>query len=310
MTSAADLAAITPTGYTVTDHENSPRLKVVTIKADVIDEFVKQIERFPVQALEYKPFNRFRVAEILDSLCDYTLGKFLLGTLKNRETGAFLLRFEGGDKTDTDFFVKLGTAISHLLGRPNFDAMSQKYYARFSVRNVDNSDSYLRQPHRRMELHTDGTYVDEPTDYVLMMKMQEEHMQGGNSLILHLDDWAELNKFYNHPIAKKDIVWEAPPSKNVSKSTEHPVFIDNDAQGRPRIHFIDQFAKPRNREEGLYLFELGESLENDPNYVSVRVEIGEMLVVENHTWLHGRDKFVAHPDLHRELMRQRGQFVS
>lgn len=309
MTSAADLAAITPIGYTVSDHETSARLKVVTISAGVIEEFIKQTERFPVQALEYKPFNRFKVADILDGLCEYSLGKFLLGTLKNRETGAFLLKFEG-EKTDTDFFVKLGTAISHLLGRPNFDAMSQKYYARFSVRNVDNSDSYLRQPHRRMELHNDGTFVDEPTDYVLMMKMQEENMQGGNSLILHLDDWAELDKFYNHPIAKKPITWEAPPSKNVTKTTEHAVFIDNDPQGRPRLHFIDQFAKPKNREEGLYLYELGESLENDPNYLSVRVEVGDMLVVENHNWLHGRDKFVAHPDLLRELMRQRGQFVS
>ncbi|MCF7522020.1 carbon starvation induced protein CsiD [Neisseria sp. ZJ106] len=307
MTSVTD---ITPKGYRIAPHEHSRRLQVVTLQADTIAEFIRQTERFPVQALEYKPFNRFRVAEILDSLCEYTLGKFLLGTLKNRATGAFLLKFEGGDKKDTDFFVKLGTAVSHLIGRPNFDAMSQKYYARFTVRNVDNSDSYLRQPHRRMELHNDGTFVDEPTDYVLMMKMQEENMQGGNSLILHLDDWAELDKFYNHPIAKKPITWEAPPSKNVTQSIEHPVFIDNDPNGRPRLHFIDQFAKPKNREEGLYLFELGESLENDPNFVSVRVEVGDMLVVENHNWLHGRDKFVAHPDLLRELMRQRGQFVA
>ncbi|STM37524.1 Protein CsiD [Escherichia coli] len=48
--------------------------------------------------------------------------------------------------------------------------MSGQYYARFVVKNVDNSDSYLRQPHRVMELHNDGTYVEEITDYVLMIE--------------------------------------------------------------------------------------------------------------------------------------------
>lgn len=300
---------ITPVGYTVANHPNSQRLQVVTIAEKTIANFTAAISDLPVQALEYKPFNRFAVADLLDSACDYTLGEFLLSTLKNRETGAFLLKFADAKAKHTDFYVQLATAISHLIGRPNFDAMSQKYYARFTVRNTDNSDSYLRQGDRRMELHNDGTYVDEPTDYVLMMKMREENMVGGDSLILHLDDWGDLQKFYQHPMAKKPITWEAPPSKNVTAKIDHPVFLDNCSQNKPRLHFIDQFAQPKNKEEGLYLYAMGESLEQDKNCVNVRVEVGDMLVVENHYWLHGRDKFVSHPDLLRELMRQRGQFT-
>ena len=59
------------------------------------------------------------------------------------------------------------------LGAPNYDSMSGKYYARFSVKDTDNSDSYLRQAYRLFTLHTDGTFVDEPTDWLLMMKMVE-----------------------------------------------------------------------------------------------------------------------------------------
>lgn len=81
--------------------------------------------------------------------------------------------------------------------------MSGQYYARFVVKNVDNSDSYLRQPHRVMELHNDGTYVEEITDYVLMMKIDEQNMQGGNSLLLHLDDWEHLDHFFRHPLARR-----------------------------------------------------------------------------------------------------------
>lgn len=309
MTTNKALAAITPVGYHVVPHPNSERLQVVTIEEKALSAFSAAIADFPVQALEYKPFNRFAVADALDKACDYTLGKFLLATLKDRSTGAFLLRFDEAKTKHTDFYVQLATAISHLIGRPNFDAMSQKYYARFTVRNTDNSDSYLRKGDRRMELHNDGTYVNEPTDYVLMMKMREENIVGGESLILHLDDWKDLQKFYQHPMAKKPITWEAPPSKNVTAKIDHPVFLDNCAEGKPRLHFIDQFAQPKNKEEGLYLYEMGESLESDENCINVRVDVGDMLVVENHYWLHGRDKFVEHPDLLRELMRQRGQFT-
>src|SRR5699024_11487701 len=71
--------------------------------------------------------------------------------------------------------VIFATAITHLIGLPNHDAMSGKYYARFTVKHTDNSDSYLRQAYRLFTLHTDGTFVDEDTDWLLMMKMVEEN---------------------------------------------------------------------------------------------------------------------------------------
>ncbi|VDA09549.1 Protein CsiD [Klebsiella pneumoniae] len=111
--------------------------------------------------------------------------------------------------------VKLATAVAHLIGRSNFDAMSGQYYARFVVKNVDNSDS-LRQPHRVMELHNDGTYVEEQTDYVLMMKIDEQNMQGGNSLLLHLDDWEHLDEFLR-PAGSPPNALAAPPSKTSAR---------------------------------------------------------------------------------------------
>ncbi len=45
-------------------------------------------------------------------------------------------------------------------------------------------------------------------------------------------------------------------------------------------------------------------------FLSVPMPVGSMLVMHNHFWLHGRDKFVPHPDLCRELLRQRGHFTS
>ena len=204
-----------------------------------------------------------------------------------------------------------GATISRfrdLIAQWDLQAIEYKPFLRFAVKNQDNSDSYLRKAHRRMELHNDGTYVDERTDFVLMMKLAEENVEGGDSLLLHMDDWEDLNHFYNHPLAKKDILWGSPPSKNIDYKISHPVFFEEDDNDNPKMLFIDQFAEPRNMEQGLYLHAMGESLENDESCFNVPLQPGAMLVIQNHVWLHGRDRFVANKGLYRELLRQRGQF--
>ncbi|WP_370298808.1 carbon starvation induced protein CsiD, partial [Pontibacterium sp.] len=55
--------------------------------------------------------------------------------------------------------------------------------------------------------------------------------------------------------------------------------------------------------------DLSESIETSPAIHGIRVEIGNFLLINNHFWLHGRDKFTPHDGLRRELMRQRGYFT-
>src|SRR5699024_11927040 len=68
-------------------------------------------------------------------------GEVLRGIIHDRESGGFTLGLEGVTE-DTDEYVIFATAITHLIGLPNHDAMSGKYYARFTVKHTDNSDSY------------------------------------------------------------------------------------------------------------------------------------------------------------------------
>lgn len=297
-------------GFTVSVSEQSNgRLLELKFSKETVEKFFAAIAEWPIQALEYKSFLRFRIGKVLDDLCGNKLHPFLVDTLTDRQTGALLITPEGlDDVSQADDMVRFTTAVAHLMGRSNFDAMSGKYYARFAVVNQDNSDSYLRQPHRVMELHNDGTYVEEDTDFNLMLKIDEQNMEGGNSLLLHLDDWEDLEKFSTHPLAYRPIRWAVPPSKNISKDIYHPVF-DLDVDGKPITSYIDQFAQPANLEEGVWLSELGESFESSEGIQSVRVPVGSFLLINNHFWLHGRDKFTPHPELRRELMRQRGYFT-
>ena len=71
-----------------------------------------------------------------------------------------------------------------MVGLPNFDSMTDKYYARFHVKHSDSSDSYLRKAYRNLDLHTDGTFVKEKTDWLLMTKMEEINVKGGESTLL------------------------------------------------------------------------------------------------------------------------------
>ncbi|WP_417595493.1 glutarate dioxygenase GlaH [Oceanospirillum sp.] len=297
-------------GFTVSVSEQSNgRILDLTFSKETVEKFLAAIEEWPIQALEYKSFLRFRVAKVLDDLCGNKLQAFLADTLTDRQTGALLIKPEGlDDVSQAEDMVRFCTAVAHLMGRSNFDAMSGQFYARFAVVNVDKSDSYLRQPHRVMELHNDGTYVEEDTDFNLMLKVDEQNMDGGNSLLLHLDDWEDLETFSTHPMAYRPIRWAVPPSKNISKDIYHPVF-DLDVDGKPITSYIDQFAQPANLEEGVWLSELGESFESSKGTQSVRVPVGSFLLINNHFWLHGRDKFTPHPELRRELMRQRGYFT-
>lgn len=294
--------------FSVTKSTHSPRILDVKFKKEVIDEFLKQTEIYPVQALEYKSFNRFRVAKILDDICGNELKPLLEGVLCRREQGALLVNPEGiCDVSQGDSMVKIATAFVHLVGRSNYDAMTKNYYARWAVVNTDNSDSYLRQPQKPLELHNDGTYVNEPTDYVLMYKIDEQNMKGGNSTLLHLDDWKDLDKYFNSHLAKRVMRWSAPPSKNVTEECYHPVF-ETDYEGRPVMLFIDQFAQPAELEEGIWLAQMQDSLETSKDMLSFPVPVGSFLLINNLFWLHGRDKFQSHKDLRRELMRQRGYF--
>lgn len=169
-------------GFSLKPSAQSNRLLELHFSQSTVDAFLEVATQWSVQALEYKSFLRFQVANVLDEICQGTLRPMLVNVLTNRDTGGLLITPEGLDNvTQAEDMVKFSTAVAHLLGRSNFDAMSGQYYARFVVENEDSSDSYLRAPHRVMELHNDGTFVNQITDYVLMMKIDEQNMEGGNS---------------------------------------------------------------------------------------------------------------------------------
>ena len=295
-------------GFEISAHEKSKRIINIQIENEILEKLIFPFNKFNITALEYKPFTRFTLAKSLDDLTFNKLGKLMNSIIRDRATGCFIIGPKNiSSKIDDDFLVKLSTSIAHLIGNPNHDSMAGKYYARFFVKHEDKSDSYLRKAYTNMDLHTDGTYVKENTDWLLMTKIEEKNVEGGETAMLHLDDWEHCEDLFKDPVGKQDFIWGSPKSKNIGYKITHPIFLE-DQNKRPQISYIDQFPEPKNMEQGLFLQKLSDSLEESKNKVITKLPVSSLIVANNHFWLHGRRPFKENKKLIRELLRIRGTF--
>ena len=296
-------------GLNISEHSESKRIINIDIENEIIEKLIFPFNKFDITALELKPFTRFTIAKSLDDLTENKLSKLMNSIIRDRSTGCFIIGPKNiSSKINDKFLVKLSTAIAHLIGKPNHDAMAGKYYARFFVKHEDQSDSYLRKAYTNMDLHTDGTYVKEVTDWLLMTKIEEQNVEGGETVILHLDDWEHCKDLSNDLVGKQNFIWGSPSSKNIEYKVEHPIF-SADGQGRPTISYIDQFPEPKNMEQGIYLQNLSDGLEESKNKIITKLGPGSTIVANNHFWLHGRRPFKENKKLSRELLRIRGKFI-
>lgn len=291
--------------YSVTRHNVHPRLQRIELAPHVIATFLDKVGSIDVQNLEYVPYLRFCLADTLVKCAGPSFHDVIIKTIFDRLTGGFTIGL-CGITDDASDYVKFGTAIGHLLGSANHDAMSNAYYARFVVKHTDDSDSYLRQAYRLFTLHTDGTFVDEQTDWLLMMKFSELNAKGGESRLLHLDDWEERDAYASSELANIDFEYKAPGSKNVNDTVQRPLLFEN--KFGLCASFIDQFVQPKTIREATFLNAFSQSLEESEGTKEVPLPPGELIVLNNHFWLHGRAPFEQNKSLHRELMRQRGVF--
>ncbi len=296
------------TGINIQEHDQSKRIVKISLENEIIDKLIFPFNKFDLTALELKPFTRFTLAKSLDDLTNNKLSELMNSIIRDRSTGCFIIGPKNiTTKINDTFLVKLSTAIAHLIGIPNHDAMAGKYYARFHVKHEDSSDSYLRKAYRNMDLHTDGTYVKDITDWLIMTKIDEQNVEGGETAMLHLDDWEHCDELYNDPVGKQNFVWGSPKSKNIDYKVEHPVF-SSDEDGRPTISYIDQFPEPQNMEQGNFLQRLSDGLEESKNKIITKLPVGYSVIANNYFWLHGRKPFKENKELSRELLRIRGSF--
>ncbi|MDP4155898.1 MAG: carbon starvation induced protein CsiD, partial [Bacillota bacterium] len=122
--------------YVVKVHPQTSRLYHIELSEQSIANFLATVrqENCSVQHLEYTPYARHLAASYLLDQVGEEFGELLRSIIHDRDSGGFTLGLQGVTE-NTDEFVIFSTAISHLIGTPNFDSMTGKYYARFSVKD-------------------------------------------------------------------------------------------------------------------------------------------------------------------------------
>jgi len=131
-------------GIEISTNEKSKRIINIKLKEESLDKLIFPFHKFDITALEYKPFTRFTLAKSLDELFSNELSKLIHSVLTDRNTGCLLIIPAIVNKKFNDvFLVKLATGLAHLIGIPNFDHMSSKYYARFFVKHGANGNANL-----------------------------------------------------------------------------------------------------------------------------------------------------------------------
>ena len=100
-----------------------------------------------------------------------------------------------------------------------------------------------------------------------------KNVEGGETAMLHLDDWEHCDELYKDKVGKQNFVWGSPKSKNIDYKVEHPVF-SSDEEDRPTISYIDQFPEPQNMKQGNFLQRLSDGLEESKNKIITKLPVG------------------------------------
>ena len=115
-------------GFNISLNEFSSRIIDIKIKNETIEKLIFPFKKFDLTAIEYKPFTRFTIAKSLDDLSQNKLSVLLNEIIRDRKLGCFIIGPEQiNSNIDDIFFFKLSTAISHIIGNPNYDSIAGKY---------------------------------------------------------------------------------------------------------------------------------------------------------------------------------------
>ena len=181
--------------------------------------------------------------------------------------------------------------------------MSSKYYLHVKLNQSSVNDSNLYCPYEELS-HTDGSYYDRDIDFVVMNKVKSENIQGGELSLLHSHD-INFDDIEEKCCSKSFTLWLA-HQKTTQKSVEKSLFYF-DTKHRC-FRFTDQMILPKNMSEAKFLHTVADKLENSPSRYDYDHNEGELFIVNNKFWVHGRRKILSKTDFNRELLRIRGHF--
>ena len=281
------------------------RIVDITMDKEQWKQFLYETKEINETVLTKRPYSRFIVADCLQKILGNQYTKLILDAVQSNQQGAVFINYPYVD-SQLCGHLKLATAFAYLLGQPYRDELTQKYFAAINMTDDTHGDSYLSEPYEDLRLHTDGTFYKTPVEWVVLAKVIQCNIQGGELTLHHLYDLPELEQLLQHPLACSPFIFEASASKNVGEVCTQSVFFKTN--GHLAIRFSDQFVYPQNIEEALFLHQLSEAFESSAHRLVYPFPVGQLVLLNNSCWLHGRLKIKNKSRFLRQLLRIRGSF--
>ncbi len=292
------------------------RIQQVTLDPGALASFVETTRHMDNQRLDWFPYERFLLAQKAEAAFGPGFGATLRNVLMSRALGAVVICL-GDAILHPDDALRTLTAIAYSIGNPTPDVLSGTYYARVQVK-PDPENSPVFNP-RAFWLHNDATIEDTAAEWVLIFREEQKESTGGDSTLLHLDEWEDLETFLRHPLATVPMLRLGPQPNDPRQRSwgrhlqmnplMRPVFGRDPESGLPTVAFNQQFMHVRSQQEADYVHRIAESLAHSGHVQTLSLSDRALYIVNNTFWLHGRsDVHFTSEHGYRNILRSRGVF--
>ena len=78
-------------GLNIQYHQKSKRIINIELEESIIEKLAFNFKKFDILTLEYKPFSRFTIANVLDEITSNKLSKYIIKVLNDRKTGCLII---------------------------------------------------------------------------------------------------------------------------------------------------------------------------------------------------------------------------
>ena len=242
----------------------------------------------------------------------------LAAAVRNRQTGAVRIGI-CREYTDEQQAARFGAAVACVCGTPYAPPHAASLTAANLLQHVEAAAPGTRTPYRVDPMHTDTHGFDDlHEDFILVMCQIKFCAEGGASRLLHLDDWAELQQFVDSPAAAGAVRYAfgqtgAIRSEHFARLTSFEgIDIRHRAlfwmqDGRPCINLTRGYMHPESGEQAAFIDSVCASADAATHQVEFELGRGDMYLINNCFWLHGRKPIERNEKLYRRLFQFRGQ---
>lgn len=236
--------------------------------------------------------------------------------VRDRRWGAIRLFNPASASTEVNL-GRLACALACLCGSP-YAPLNQGNCVRSNLlQHIDPGARFpgQRSPYLPDPLHTevhDCRGLGE--DFLVLSCVAREHCVGGRTLLLHLDDWDERERFLACRHAFQPFPWVFPRtgllSHDNSNRCDRSLFWR--AEGWLCIRLSPGNMQPPqgpHDSHAAYVNDLQASLARSPSLHRFVLEPGELMVLNNRVWVHGREPLHLDPLLRRHLLSVHAHFA-